>query len=105
MARRGENIYKRKDGRWEGRYIKNRDAEGRAIYGYIYSKTYTEVKDKLSKAKNDCKAYFFAEHANIQLSEFASQWLESIRNNCKPSTYVKYRNTVRKHILPELGNY
>lgn len=22
MSRRGENIYKRKDGRWEGRYIK-----------------------------------------------------------------------------------
>ena len=22
MARKGENIYKRKDGRWEGRYIK-----------------------------------------------------------------------------------
>lgn len=23
MARRGENIHKRKDGRWEGRYIKD----------------------------------------------------------------------------------
>ena len=22
MSRKGENIYKRKDGRWEGRYIK-----------------------------------------------------------------------------------
>lgn len=25
MPRRGENIYKRKDGRWEGRYIKQYD--------------------------------------------------------------------------------
>ena len=39
------------------------------------------------------------------MSEFALQWLDSVRNNCKPSTYVKYRNSVVKHILPELGNY
>ena len=24
MPKRGENIYKRKDGRWEGRYIRGR---------------------------------------------------------------------------------
>ena len=28
MARRGENIHKRKDGRWEGRYIKARTPSG-----------------------------------------------------------------------------
>ena len=36
MARKGENIYKRKDGRWEGRYINSYDADGKAKYGYIY---------------------------------------------------------------------
>lgn len=30
MARRGENIHKRKDGRWEGRYIKARTPEGKS---------------------------------------------------------------------------
>ena len=30
MARKGENIYKRKDGRWEGRYIKSRSSTGKA---------------------------------------------------------------------------
>lgn len=39
MPRKGENIYKRKDGRWEGRYIKGRDGK-KAIYGYVYSKSY-----------------------------------------------------------------
>ena len=28
MPKKGENIYKRKDGRWEGRYIKARTNEG-----------------------------------------------------------------------------
>ena len=29
MSRKGENIYKRKDGRWEGRYIKARSQSGK----------------------------------------------------------------------------
>lgn len=44
MARKGENIYKRKDGRWEGRYIKSRSSTGKANYGYVYAKSYREVK-------------------------------------------------------------
>ena len=36
MSKRGENIYKRKDGRWEGRYIKERSADGKARYAYVY---------------------------------------------------------------------
>ena len=35
MARRGENIRKRKDGRWEGRYIKARTPEGKIQWGYV----------------------------------------------------------------------
>ena len=31
MPRKGENIFKRKDGRWEGRYIKKHE-NGKAIY-------------------------------------------------------------------------
>ena len=34
MSRKGENIYKRKDGRWEARYIKGYSADGKAKYGY-----------------------------------------------------------------------
>lgn len=45
MAKRGENIRKRKDGRWEGRYIKGRKADQTAIWGYIYGHSYNEVKD------------------------------------------------------------
>lgn len=41
MPRRGENIYKRKDSRWEGRILK---PDG--TYRYVYAKTYKEVKDK-----------------------------------------------------------
>lgn len=50
MPRKGENIFKRKDRRWEGRYIKGRSAQGRAVYGYVYAKIYADVKKKLCNA-------------------------------------------------------
>ena len=51
MSKKGENIYKRKDGRWDGRYIRLRNIGGKAEYGYIYGKSYAEVKKKLMNAK------------------------------------------------------
>jgi len=50
MPRKGENIYKRKDGRWEGRYIRDR-INGKAKYGYVFARSYKEVKIKLTDAK------------------------------------------------------
>ena len=52
MARRGENIRKRKDGRWEGRYIKGRKPDHTAVWGYIYGHSYAVVKRELTVRKN-----------------------------------------------------
>ena len=49
MPRRGENIYKRKDGRWEGRYIRGRTPAGKAEYGYVYAKSYAACREKRRK--------------------------------------------------------
>ncbi|MFQ9511548.1 MAG: site-specific integrase, partial [Lachnospiraceae bacterium] len=43
MPRKGENIYLRKDGRWEGRYIKGRRPDGKIKFGSIYGKQYSDV--------------------------------------------------------------
>ena len=51
MAKRGENIYKREDGRWEGRYSKGRKSDGKLIYGYVYDRKYSNCKDKFDQAK------------------------------------------------------
>lgn len=51
MARKGESIFKRKDGRFEGIYIKEYK-NGKAIYGYVYAKTYSECK-KQKKFNNN----------------------------------------------------
>lgn len=51
MARHGENIRKRKDGRWEGRYKVFDESKDKPIYRSIYGSTYEEVKEKLSRAR------------------------------------------------------
>lgn len=47
MPKQGKNIYLRKDGRWEGRFIKDRIA-GKPHYGYVFGKTYEEAERKLN---------------------------------------------------------
>ena len=48
---KGENIFRRRDGRWEARYIKGRELSGKIKYGYCYGKTYREAKEKVDKCK------------------------------------------------------
>ena len=53
MPRRGESIYKRKDGRWEARYVKEIKSDGTKKYGSVYAESYKEVKEKRQIVKNN----------------------------------------------------
>lgn len=44
--RTGDNVRLRSDGRYEARYIKNRDEDGKPVYGYCYGRTIEEAKEK-----------------------------------------------------------
>ena len=44
---KGENIFKKKDGRWEARYIRGYELSGKIRYGFCYGKTYKEAKEKV----------------------------------------------------------
>ena len=47
MARKGRNIYKRKDGRWEGRIILGYDMDGKRRYHSVYGRNFGETKQKM----------------------------------------------------------
>lgn len=106
MPKRGENIYKRKDGRWEGRYIKYHDTLGKVKWGYIYGKSYSEVKKILIEKKNDLK-----ENADVEkkgsstYSVILDDWLSSSKINIKESTYARYLHLINTHIRPNIGEY
>lgn len=110
MPRKGENIYKRKDGRWEGRYLKGRSPQGKAIYGSVYGKTYSGVREALrgitAERKNAAPARKEPEPVKpdtvpaCRFSVLAEEWLHDIQPRVKSSTYIKYRNLLRSYLLP-----
>lgn len=55
--RTGANIRKRADGRFEARYAKGRDAQGRILYGCCYGKTYQEAEQKREEALQRLTAF------------------------------------------------
>lgn len=107
MSRTGENIYKRKDGRWEARYIDSYDGNGKAKYRYLYALTYTEVKAKLLKAQNyaDLTSDLEKTKDKEKYEYWLDAWLHAKRLGVKESTYIRYRNTIENHIKPDLGKY
>lgn len=105
MPRKGENIYKRKDGRWEGRYIACYDANHKAKYAYIYGKTYTEVKQRLALECGRQKQHVPAEKKQITYGEVLDLWLHSTKTSIKESTYARYAHLINSHIKPQLGDY
>lgn len=104
MARRGENIYKRKDGRWEGRYICSYNDLGHAKYRSVYAYSYKDVKAKLTQINSNP---VLAEHnlPSDTLQMISSEWLDAVKLRNKDSTYCKYQNVCKNHILPELGRF
>ncbi len=99
--RTGENIFRRKDGRWEARYIVGYTEQGKAKYRSIYAKTYVEVKSKLQACILELESNVVT--TNIIFTEVAKQWLAKIKLEVKESTYAHYYQTVCKHLNTSLG--
>lgn len=78
MPRKGENIYKRKDGRWEGRYIRSYDSEHKAKYAYVYGKTYSEVKRKLTEQRGNVQKVQPTKNKSSTYGELLDCWLQEI---------------------------
>lgn len=104
--RTGENIYKRKDGRWEARVPIGHSTTGRLQYKFLYAPTYREVKKKKQ---------LFVEQKTIivppapaedlyTVSAIARLWLANNEPIWRPATYNKYENSLKKYILPKWQN-
>ena len=106
MARRQRNIYKRNDGRYEARFIKYRDENGKAVYGSVYAKTYGEVKDRLETAKLTIAVSSHAAlpNAHKRIVRVAEEYLETHKILIKTSTYWVYHGYIKNHIRPYFEN-
>jgi len=102
MPRRGENIYKRKDGRWEGRYIAGRRPDGQAVYRSVYADSYQKVKKKLGDEKTKLTEQRRIS-CHMTVHALCLEWLGMVRSSVKESTFDRYSLLVNKHIVPQLG--
>ncbi len=108
MPRRGDNIRKRTDGRWEGRYPAV-SSDGERRYLSVYGKSYGEVKEKLA-SKTDvlnrmdsfdstaARADSRLQTRDIVFCTLMEEWLEEVEQNRKYSTYIKYKKLYTCHI-------
>lgn len=101
---RGENVFQRKDGRYEARYIKGRRADGRPLYGFCYGRTYEEAKDKADRAREEIGQAKKPEAGQRpDMACFCDRWLSANSARLKPSSRAKYRTDIENHIKPFFG--
>lgn len=87
MPRKGENIYKRKDGRWEARYIYAFKEDGSPRYRSIYAADYLTVKKKQNDAKRKMDPRLFQSvRMKKNISFYGLLWLERLKPSSKEST-------------------
>ena len=86
MSRRGDNIHKRSDGRWEGRYISGRSECGKAVYKSVYAHSYADCAEKLRLAR----CGLLSESKPMTVGELFNAWLMSRKNKVKQSTFANY---------------
>lgn len=101
MSRRGDNIYKRKDNRWEGRYPCGYHADGKTKYRSVYGRSYTEVKEKLLQIQKQRMQTI--KHTNLTVKALFEEWLLKISSHTKESTLANYQMKITKHLLPSFG--
>lgn len=102
MAKRGENIYKRKDKRWEGRFKCGVTATGKTAYKSVYAPSYSQCREKLKRAQS---AYYTQSVApvkgiagKISFGNLAQQWLNTMQPTVKASTFAIYSYNITHYL-------
>lgn len=102
---KGENIFKRKDGRWEARYIRGYELSGKIKYGFCYGKTYREAKEKVTKFKAAMVGNAPPQDVSSRhrFAFYCDEWLRLRKAKVKEATYIKYDTALERHVKPKLG--
>lgn len=103
MARKGEAIYKRKDGRYEARFIKGY-TNGKANYVFVYGNTYMEAKKKRQRTIETYKLKTDNNKINSTFNIILDNFIDNKRNTIKESSLSTYLVIIEKHLRPEFGN-
>ncbi len=95
-------VYKRKDGRWEGRYTVQTPSgpKRRTLYG----RTRQEAAARLTKALAAADGTLVFDDEDLTVGEYLKRWInDSVRGDVGHRTYHSYLYHVENHISPALG--
>lgn len=102
MSKRGENIYLRKDGRYEGR-CRIVDDSGQVRFIYIYGKKYRDVRIRLSQIRNE-QTEKRERYGDGRFRSWANHYLQDVlRPQVKETTYATYQSMMQTRLIPEFG--
>ncbi|MFR1991858.1 MAG: hypothetical protein ACLS3C_18030 [Oscillospiraceae bacterium] len=100
-------IGKRKDGRWEARYIAGRDPEtGKQIRKSILGKTQAEVRTKLKEALAEATEIDVVKSGEYNVAGWVQAWYSLYAQpNVRETTARYYKGLYRSPCNPALGRY
>ena len=71
---------------------------------YVSGKNKGETRAALTKAKADRDGGLVFESGVLTVGQYLSRWLsDSVRDTVRPTTYARYEQNARRHIIPSLG--
>lgn len=97
------NIYKRKDGRYEGRLYLGKGSDGRRKYKSYYGTSADEVKEKYRNGYSNNRFEPIV-LTQMTVKDLALEWLSVISSHIKESTSANYRMKISKHLIPCFGD-
>lgn len=105
MGRRGRGegaIWRRSDGRWEGR-LDLGIVDGRRRRRVVYGRSRAEVASKLGELARAREAGALPTEPSVKLEVYLAAWLASIEHQVRPGTLRSDAMYVRRHVVPALG--
>lgn len=94
------NVFKRVDGRYEGRIPRGKKQNGKRKFQYIIVRTKEEV---ISRILNIRKKEEPCNNCSKSMEVVFNEWFKSIQYQVKESTAANYKMKADKHILPYFG--
>ena len=110
MAKKRANgdgsIRKRKDGRWEGRYVVGHDPiTGKMVSRNVLGKTQAQVKEKLRTAIENSKRLDYTQTGKYTVGQWMDEWFEAYAKvKVRPSSHQTYKGYIENHIKPNIGD-
>ena len=98
-------IYKRDDGRWEGKYsVPAADGSGKYVRKSVYGKTQEEVRKKITEVTAEIDDGTYVAPSQYKMSEWIDLWLAIyVKTSVKTKTLASYTRICNNHIKPALG--